>query len=327
MQKSYDDIFSIKSETDFSEAALKTFKVQALKVPVYKDFLEYLRIDPDKVKSIHEIPFLPVELFKYHTILHGDHTAGTRFLSSGTAGSISSQHFVADEILYQKSILNAFTLFYGSPQDFCFLALLPSYLERSGSSLVYMADFLIRESGHPQSGFYLYNYESLIQTIDSLKHTNQKTVLLGVSFALLELAEKYSPDLSGAIVMETGGMKGRRKELIREELHDILKEKFHVSTVHSEYGMTELLSQAYSYSEGLFHSPPWMKILIRDPYDPMNYLKEGLSGAVNIIDLANRYSCSFIATSDLGRITRGKGFEILGRMDSSDLRGCNLLVA
>jgi hypothetical protein len=272
------------------------------------------------------IPFLPVELFRNHKIITGNSATEMIFESSGTTGISPSRHFVSDLSLYRSSFLRSFKLFYGEPEDYLIAALLPSYIEREGSSLVYMADNLIKESLNPHSGFYNDNIEDLIITIKEAKDKNHKILLLGVSFALLDLAENHSPDLSGVIVMETGGMKGRRKEITRSELHSILKEKLNVNSVHSEYGMTELLSQAYSKENGIFYCPPWMKILIRDPQDPLTiYNKPGMTGGINIIDLANIYSCSFIATGDLGRVHDDGGFEVLGRFDNSDVRGCNLL--
>ena len=249
------------------------------------------------------------------------------FKSSGTTGVIAGKHFVNDLSLYEESFLKSFRLFYGEPQEFLIAALLPSYTEREGSSLVYMADNLIRISQNLYSGFFKSNIEDLIHAIKKSKADNLKILLIGVSFALLDLAENQSPDLSGVIVMETGGMKGRRKELTRAELHSILKEKLNVLSIHSEYGMTELLSQAYSKGDGIFYCPPWMKVMIRDPQDPFTlYSEPGRTGGINIIDLANINSCSFIATSDLGKLHKDGGFEVLGRFDNSDIRGCNLLV-
>ena len=240
---------------------------------------------------------------------------------------LPGKHFVIDSGLYEESFLNAFRIFYGDPSEYLIAALLPSYTERENSSLVYMMDKLIKKSRYPLSGFYKENIEDLMATVKNAKYENQKTLLLGVSFALLDLAEKHSPDLSGVIVMETGGMKGRRKEIIRRELHSILKEKFNVLSIHSEYGMTELMSQAYSKGDGIFYCPPWMKVILRDPHDPLSVFAEtGKTGGINIIDLANINSCSFIATGDLGKLHENGGFEVLGRFDNSDIRGCNLLV-
>jgi len=316
-------IFRINNFDEFTEIALSLFNIQAEKVPVYKKFINYLKIDPQQVKSLEDIPFLPIELFKSYMVIREGEKAELIFESSGTTGIKSSRHYIPYPEIYEKSFLTGFKYFYGSPADYTILALVPSYLERKNSSLIYMINTLIKETMSDDSGFYLYNYEELLKKIIALKQ--KKVMLIGVSFALLELAEKFSPDLSGIIVMETGGMKGKRKEITREELHHILSSKFQVENIHSEYGMTELLSQAYSKSDGIFKSPAWMKIMIRDLYDPGTIIKEGKTGAINIIDLANIYSCSFIATADLGRILPGKGFEIIGRMDNSDLRGCNLL--
>ncbi len=323
----HEEIFRISNEKEFTDIALAVFNMQADNVPVYSEFINHLNITPSRVKTITDIPFLPIEFFKSHKIIHKDHEAESIFESSGTRGLNTSRHYVTSAELYENSLINGFSRFYGSPDKYSILALLPSYLERKNSSLVYMVERLIEKTGSHHSGFYLNEYEKLITSLSLLKKENKKTILIGVSFALLELAEKYHPDLSGIIVMETGGMKGRRPEITRDELHYILKKDLQLDIVHSEYGMTEILSQAYSKGDGIFQSPPWMKILIRDPYDPMNILGEEKPGAVNIIDLANIYSCSFVATSDLGRIIPGKGFGISGRMDSSDIRGCNLLVS
>jgi phenylacetate-coenzyme A ligase PaaK-like adenylate-forming protein len=307
--------------------ALETFHYQYDKNPVYKEFADQLRKTPKTVKDIYDIPFLPVEFFRNHKIIAGDLPVEMIFESSGTAGVNPGKHYLCDLSLYKESFLKTFHLFYGDPSEFLIVALLPSYTEREGSSLVYMADCLIKKSTHKLSGFYKSDIGELINTLKITKGENQKTLLLGVSFALLDLAENYSPDLSDVIVMETGGMKGRRKEITREELHTILKSKLNVSSIHSEYGMTELLSQAYSKGNGIFYSPPWMKIVLRDPMDPLSFISENVkTGGINIIDLANINSCSFIATGDLGKLHKDGGFEVLGRFDSSDIRGCNLLV-
>ena len=268
-----------------------------------------------------------MEFFRNQKIVTGEYPVEMIFESSGTTGAAPGRHFITDLSLYEESFLKAFRLFYGDPGEYLIVALLPSYTEREGSSLLYMAKKLIKESHHPLSGFYKGDTGDLIYAIKKAKEETRKTLLLGVSFALLDLAEKLSPDLSGVIVMETGGMKGRRKEMTRSELHTILKSKLNVPSIHSEYGMTELISQAYSKGEGIFYCPPWMKILIRDPQDPLSLNTEtGKTGGINIIDLANINSCSFIATGDLGRLHDDGGFEVLGRFDSSDIRGCNLLV-
>lgn len=320
-------IFSIKDQTSFLETALEIFNYQCINNSVYQDFIKSLGKAHASVKTLSEIPFLPVEFFRNHKIISGDYPVVMIFESSGTTGVTPGKHFITDINLYEESFLNAFRLFYGDPEEFLIAALLPSYVERGNSSLIYMADNLIKKSRQNGSGFYKEDLADLIQTLKQAKKANKKTLLIGVSFALLDLAELISPDLSGVIVMETGGMKGRRNELTRFELHAILKEKFNVPSIHSEYGMTELLSQAYSKGNGIFYCPPWMKVLIRDPRDPLTiYSESGKTGGINIIDLANINSCSFIATGDLGRVHEDGGFEVLGRFDSSDIRGCNLLV-
>lgn len=320
-------VFSIKGQTDFLEYALEIFNYQYSNNLLYHDFVKSLGKDPSKILTPFEIPFLPVEFFRNHKITTGDLQVEKIFESSGTTGNFPGRHFVNDLSLYEESFLKAFRLFYGEPEEYLIAALLPSYIEREGSSLVYMADNLIKRSNNRASGFYKSNVGDFIQTINKAKSGNQKILLLGVSFALLDLAEIESPDLSGVIVMETGGMKGRRIELTRSELHAILKEKLNVTSIHSEYGMTELLSQAYSKGDGIFYCPPWMKVIIRDPQDPLTlYTEPAKTGGINIIDLANINSCSFIATGDLGRIHDDGGFEVLGRFDNSDIRGCNLLV-
>lgn len=322
-----ENIFSITDLTDFSGIALETLTYQYERNPLYRSFMKYLGKTPWDLKGLDEIPFMPIEFFRNHPVITGAVQIETIFESSGTSGSITSKHFVRDLKLYEESFLTGFRQFYGDPGNYIIAALLPSYTERAGSSLVYMVEKLISESGHALSGFYKDNMEELISNFGSKRYGNRKLLLIGVTFALLDLAEKYSPDLSGAIIMETGGMKGRRKELTRGELHSILKKKLHVDAVHSEYGMTELLSQAYSRGNGVFRCPPWMKVLIRDPQDPMSIITEpGRTGGINIIDLANLHSCSFLATSDLGKVHEDGSFEILGRFDYSDIRGCNLMV-
>jgi len=321
-----DRIFNIKSESEFLKTSLEVFHYQHDNNPVYQHFINSIGKSSASVNSLAEIPFLPVELFRNHKIISGDPRVEIIFESSGTTGAHPGKHFVSDLSLYEESFLNSFRLFYGEPGEFVIAALLPSYTEREGSSLVYMADKLIKMSNNRLSGFYRENTRQLVANLNSAKLKGQKTLLIGVSFALLDLAENQSPDLSGVIVMETGGMKGRRKELTRAELHAILKEKFKVTSVHSEYGMTELMSQAYSSGNGIFYAPPWMNIIIRDPLDPLTvYSEVNKTGGINIIDLANINSCSFIATSDLGRLHEDGGFEVVGRFDNSDIRGCNLL--
>jgi phenylacetate-coenzyme A ligase PaaK-like adenylate-forming protein len=321
-----DPVFHISTNEEFESIALEIFREQYRYVKSYHDFINYLGIDAGDIHSTEEIPFLPVELFKYHSIIDRRKEEQLLFFSSGTTGMERSKHYVADAGMYETSFTKTFQQFYGSPSDYCILALLPSYLERDGSSLVYMAEKLIKKSQHEESGFYLFEYDELMKKLKSLKAGEQKTLVIGVSFAFLELANDYEEDLSGIIFMETGGMKGRIKEITRQELHEILKSSFNLSFIHSEYGMTELLSQAYSSGEGKFYTPPWMKIFIRDSHDPLSILPPGKTGAINIIDLANRYSCSFLATSDIGKLNEDGSFEILGRMDASDIRGCNFLV-
>jgi len=321
------NIFKISDEKTFRAAALEVFYYQAKNTPVYADYLSALGKDPSQIKEPEEIPFLPIEFFKSHTILAEGKEAEVIFESSGTTGTNPSRHHVADVGLYRESFLRSFNAFYGSPEDLCILALLPSYLERESSSLVYMMNQLIGWSKHTDSGFYLDQLGELSAILQKRNNDSYPTLLLGVSFALLDIAEQHPMTLWNNIsVMETGGMKGRREELVRNELHQALKEAFEINTVHSEYGMTELLSQAYSAGDGLFLSPPWMKVLVRDPNDPFTLLPNGQSGGLNIIDLANLHSCSFIATSDLGKVYENDSFEVLGRYDSSDIRGCNLLI-
>ncbi len=320
-------IFNIKNQNEFLGIALEVFNYQYNNNTVYKNFILSLGKDASKIKTLNEIPFLPVEFFRNHKILTGDLPVVMIFESSGTTGVSTGKHYVNDLKLYEESFLRAFGLFYGMPDEFLIAALLPSYTERENSSLVYMADNLIRRSRNPDSGFFKSNIGQLILTIKKAKEEDCKVLLLGVSFALLDLAENYSPDLSGVIVMETGGMKGRRKELTRSELHSVLKDKLNLLSVHSEYGMTELLSQAYSKGDGIFYCPPWMKVIIRDPQDPLTvYQEPGKTGGINIIDLANINSCAFIATGDLGKLHDDGGFEVMGRFDNSDIRGCNLMV-
>ena len=321
------DIFSIKSSAQFENVALTIFKHQAKYNIVYHKFLSFLNVDPDSVETLQEIPFLPIQFFKTHKVISNIHTIEGIFTSSGTTGNLISKHFVTDISIYQESYTKAFELFYGKIEEYTILALLPSYLEREGSSLIYMANDLIKRSNNKKSGFYLSNFCELRDVLIDLENTSEKVMLIGVSFALMDFVEKFSFDLKNTIVMETGGMKGRRKELIRGELHELLKKGVGVNHIHSEYGMTELLSQAYSKGEGIFNSPPWMKILIRDPENAMELLPHERTGGINIIDLANINSCSFIATQDLGKTHIDGSFEVLGRFDNSDLRGCNLLIS
>ncbi|RMA66352.1 LuxE/PaaK family acyltransferase [Ulvibacter antarcticus] len=319
------DIFTIASSEDFEKRALEVFRFQYNNTFVYRQYCDLLKKKPSKIHRTKDIPFLPIQFFKSQKVIASEKTSEVTFTSSGTTGSITSKHHVADLGLYRKSFSEAFKNTYGDPSEYVILALLPSYLERDGSSLVYMAEHLIKASKHPYSGFYLNNYDALIKTVTELDSSGQKTILLGVSYALLDIIEKQSFKLKNTIIMETGGMKGKRREMVKEELHDILKSGFGVSQIHGEYGMTELLSQAYSKGNGLFTCPPWMKILTRDTEDPLTLIN-GRNGGINVIDLANLYSCSFIATQDLGKTHANGSFEILGRFDNSDVRGCNLMV-
>lgn len=324
-------IFSIEQDSDFEEIALQLFLYQAEHNTVYKQYLKLIRKNPALVQSIQDIPFLPVSFFKSQDILTGYQDFIPKqepllFTSSTTTGAIPGKHVVPEIALYEESFTRAFAQFYGAPSDWCFLALLPSYLERSGSSLVYMAEKLISTSRSEHSGFYLKNYDELIQKLSFVKKEQIPTILLGVSYALLDVAELKPEKNSNLVVMETGGMKGNRPEMIRENLHAKLKDGFGVDKIHSEYGMTELLSQAYSKGDGLFHTPPWMRILIRDVEDPFQRLPEGRRGGIDIIDLANLHSCAFISTQDLGVVYPDKSFEVIGRFDNSEIRGCNLMI-
>ncbi|HEX7412924.1 MAG TPA: acyl transferase [Bacteroidia bacterium] len=323
-------IFSLQkdNEIEFEGIALEVFKLQYAHNKVYKDFTDALAINVDEVNTLHKIPFLPISFFKTHKVITEiiEPNNVVSFCSSGTTQTGTSYHYVNDIALYEKSFMQCFNQFFGRITDYCVLALLPSYLERADSSLVYMAQKLIDKSSNPQSGFYLEDYDALIQTINSLKQQKQKTLLLGVSYALLDLANRNISLSDNFMVMETGGMKGRRKEMLKEELHTILKEKLNINTIYSEYGMTELLSQAYALQNGVFQTPPWMRVLIRDTNDPLSYLPSEKTGGINVIDLANINSCSFIATQDLGKSYPDNSFELMGRFDNSDIRGCNLLV-
>jgi phenylacetate-coenzyme A ligase PaaK-like adenylate-forming protein len=320
-------IFSVKTENDFLETALQVFDCHVNKNAVYQRFTKVLGRGLKSVGSLTELPFMPIEFFKKHIIITGDMPVQKIFESSGTTGASTSRHYVTDIDIYRESFLRSFRIFYGDPSEYMIAALLPSYTERDNSSLVFMADELIKQSGSDLSGFYLEKDDSLISNILKCRSEGLKVILLGVTFALLDLADKGTADLSGVVIMETGGMKGRRPEITREALHSALKNTFNIQSVHSEYGMTELLSQAYSKGDGIFYCPPWMKIILRDTQDPLTLFTEpGRTGGINIIDLANLNSCSFISTGDLGRIHPDGGFEVLGRSDNSDIRGCNLLV-
>jgi len=318
-------VFNIQTEEEFEQKAVQVFKFQYENLTIYKTFCDLLKVQPEKVFKISDIPFLPITFFKQQAILANNCVAEKIFTSSGTTSNITSKHYVADLKLYEKSFTTAFNQQYGAIEDYTILALLPSYLESERSSLVYMADTLIAMSQQPKSGFYLNDLDALAKTIKLLELQKKKTLLLGVSYALLDLIEAHTFKLQHTIIMETGGMKGRRKELVKQALHEKLTKGFGVKTIHSEYGMTELLSQAYSKGFGVFKCPPWMKVLTRDPQDP-RALVSGQTGGINVIDLANQYTCSFIATQDLGKIHENGSFEILGRFDTSDIRGCNLMI-
>lgn len=320
------DIFTISSQKQFEKIALKIFRFQYENNKVYREFCDFLNTDVQKVKSLDKIPFLPIQFFKSHDVVSNNETVQESFTSSGTTGMITSKHQVTDISLYEQSYRLAFSEFYGNIEDYAILALLPSYLERSGSSLIYMVKDLIELSNNEHSGFYLHNYGELTSNLIELDSSGQNVILIGVTYALLDLIEKQNFQLKNTIIMETGGMKGKRKEIIREELHSILCKGFGVSSIHSEYGMTELLSQAYSLGNGVFECPAWMQVLIRDTEDALSYIDSEKTGGVNVIDLANINSCSFIATQDLGKKYSNNSFEILGRFDNSDIRGCNLMV-
>lgn len=321
-----EDIFTISSKKEFEKITLKVFRYQYDNNDVYRDFCCFLNRDKENVKSIADIPFLPIQFFKSHNVVSSTDPVQITFTSSGTTGITTSRHMVTDLDCYEQSFRLAFSQFYGNIEDYAVLALLPSYLEREGSSLIYMAEDLITRSNNPDSGFYLNNYDELITKLETLDKAGQNVLLIGVTYALLDLVEMKNFSLKNTIIMETGGMKGKRKEMIREELHDILTKGFGVNKIHSEYGMTELLSQAYSLGDGIFECPPWMNILVRDTEDALSYIETGKTGGINVIDLANINSCSFIATQDLGKKYQNHSFEVLGRFDNSDIRGCNLMV-
>lgn len=319
-------IFNIDSTEKFNSVALEVFKIQSSNSPVYREFLENLEINPSCINNIKDIPFLPVEFFKERDIILEGKSPQKIFTSSATSGMIPARHLVADLSIYEESFIRAFTHFYGDPKEWTILALLPSYLERDGSSLVYMADKLIKLTEDINSGFYLYNFDELFITLEKQKASKKKTLLLGVSFALKDFCQQYSLDYPDLIIMETGGMKGRGEEIPREELHSIFCQSFNTKHIHSEYGMAELLSQSYSSGEGLFFSPSWEKIIIRDLANPLKHLGNNQIGGISIIDLANINSCSFIQTMDLGIKETEDSFKVLGRIQNSEIRGCNLLL-
>ena len=319
-------IFNIDSEESFEALTFEIFEFQFENNPIYRSYCDLLYKHPSTIRTLEDIPFLPIQFFKSHTILSSNELIQKTFSSSGTTGQNTSKHHITNLKIYEESFRNAFNVFYGDIKDYTILALLPSYSEREGSSLIYMVEHLISESNKEKSGFYLYNLSELASTLKNLDNQNENVLLIGVSFALLDLIESHKLQLKHTIIMETGGMKGRRKEIVRHELHRLLKDGLGVKTIHSEYGMTELLSQAYSKGNGVFETPLWMKVLIRDTDDPLT-ITESLNktGGINIIDLANINSCAFIATQDLGKRIFNNQFEVIGRFDNSDIRGCNLL--
>mgnify|MGYP006103338781 FL=1 len=319
-------VFNIQNQSDFKTCALQVFRHQFKNNAIYRSFCDLLYIHSSDVKEVEEIPFLPIQFFKSHAVLSSTQAVKETFTSSGTTGSSVSKHMVTDLSWYTKSYTKGFEHFYGPIEEYTVLGLLPNYLERDGSSLIYMVDDFIKKSNKPASGFYLNNLTELSKTLIALDKKGEKVLLIGVTFALLDLIERQQFKLQNTIIMETGGMKGRRKEMIRNELHEILCAGFGVSKIHSEYGMTELLSQGYSSGDGVFDCPPWMKILARDTEDALTMVGTNKTGGLNVIDLANYNSCSFIATQDLGKVDNNGCFEVLGRFDHSDIRGCNLMV-
>lgn len=325
------NIFNINSEHEFLDVALATFRYQYKNIEVYHKFVDFLNLNPENVDSLEKIPFLPIEMFKNHKILDQHKATEKYFQSSGTTQMNLSKHYIADEELYKESIYKSFEQFIGKPEDFIFLGLLPSYLEKQNSSLIYMVDFLMQKSNQPENGYFLYNHDDLLQILKNLR--SKKVVLFGVSFALLDFLESFDakdfPVLENLVVIETGGIKGRKEEMTKDELLRILQEGFKTQKIFSEYSMTELLSQAYSLGGNIYQCPNWMRVMVRNAEDPFSYEKAGRTGAINIIDLANIHSCSFIATQDLGKILQDDAtkFQVLGRIDHSDIRGCSLLVS
>lgn len=320
------NIFNVSDDQDFLKCSLDVFNFQYCNNLTYRKFVDGCKISPAEVDSLIKIPFLPIDFYKSLVVKTNDFLEEKVFTSSGTTAALVSKHFVRDLSVYENSFLLSFEMFYGIPEKYVFLALLPSYLERTGSSLIYMIDKLINLSGDSRSGFFLYDHEKLRNLLLELKKEEKNVILIGVTYALLDFAKEYQIDFPELIVMETGGMKGKRKEMVRDEVHQILMPAFNVGSIHSEYGMTELLSQAYSKDKGVFNCPEWMKVLIRDMYDPFQYCNVGATGGINVIDLANLDSCSFIATQDLGKKSGAHSFEIVGRYDASDIRGCNLMI-
>ncbi|MCT2407705.1 acyl transferase [Chryseobacterium antibioticum] len=326
-----ENIFSIQTEQDFLDASLAAFHYQYEHVEIYRKFVDYLKINPDEVNTVTKIPFLPIEMFKNHQILDKNAKTDLFFQSSGTTQMNLSKHYIADPDLYEQSIYKSFEQFIGKPEDFIFLGLLPSYLEKQNSSLIYMVDYLMKKSAKPENGYFLYNHAELFELLNNLK--DKKVILFGVSFALLDFLDSVESlnfsiaESQNLTVIETGGMKGRKEEMTKDELLKILQSGFKTEKIYSEYSMTELLSQAYSLGNNEYQCPNWMKILVRNAEDPFSYEQEGRTGAINIIDLANIHSCCFIATQDLGKTLSEDKFQVLGRIDHSDIRGCSLLVS
>jgi len=320
-----DWIFHLSSAADFEAAALRVFGFQYDGNAVYRAYCQHIGIQKEMVKTLSDIPFLPISFFKTHEVRTTEFVPELTFQSSGTTGMAHSIHFIKYADLYRQSLLNSFRHFYGNPVEYTFLALLPNYLEQKNSSLIYMVETLMHQSASEDNGYFLYNHEELYNKLLHLRDKQQKTILWGVTFALLDFAEKYRMDFPELIVFETGGMKGRRKEMVKEELYAVLQGAFGVHSIHSEYGMCELLSQAYSVGDNIFKTPPWMRLCLRSERDPLDGSNSASTGVINVVDLANLYSCSFIATEDLGR-RNGQGIEVLGRLDNAQLRGCNLLV-
>lgn len=345
----FKNIFNIKSEADFQAACLETFLYQYENVEVYRKFVDFLGKKPSEIKEIKDIPFLPIEMFKNHLVLDKVFDSAqtdkplSYFQSSGTTKiQTRSKHYIADFNLYEESIYKSFEQFIGKPEDYIFLGLLPNYSENPHSSLIYMVDFLMKKSAKPENGYFLYNHQELFELLQKLGQENKKVILFGVSFALLDFLDSKNDfttlQINDFTVIETGGMKGRKEEMTKDELLKILQKGFGTDKIFSEYSMTELLSQAYSLGENIYETPNWMRVLIRNTEDPFSYMEAGRTGAINIIDLANRHSCSFIATQDLGKIVNDfeilhyaqndkHAFQVLGRIDHSDIRGCSLLVS
>lgn len=318
-------VFSIATNLDFEQTAFDVFLFQFKNNPVYQQYCTLLQKTPATVAHLDDIPFLPISFFKSHTITTTQFKPQVLFESSGTTGQLPSRHFLKDAAIYKKSFQKGFETFYGLPKNYCILGLLPSYLERGQSSLVYMVKNLIEQSGHPKSGFYLYDHQDLAATLQQLEAAAQPTLLIGVTYALLDFAANFPMPLRHTQIMETGGMKGRKKELIRADVHALLQAAFYLPTIQSEYGMTELLSQAYAKKEGIFYTPPWMQLRLRHEDDPLGTAASLTTGGLNVIDLANLYSCAFIATEDVGRREANGGFTVLGRLDNAEVRGCSLL--